>query len=104
MTDAPKPDAGTLYLERLDVLEREIKRQRAVLIEHGVAQRDKRSWEDMRRKHDLRVRPLADHHHVVKSMLEDLRFDVDVLVQDFRRFFSSVERERPIKPRGAPTA
>ena len=87
-------EASTLYLQRLDRLEREIQRQRKVSTEHGVPQRNKRAWDAVQRRHDLKAAPLADHKHVVQEMMEELRFDVDVLVQDFRRFFLPVDKER----------
>ena len=90
-------EASTLYLQLLDRLEREIQRQRKVLTEHGVPQRNKRAWDAVRRKHDLKAAPLADHKHVVQEMMEELRFDVDVLVQDFRRFFLPVGKQQARK-------
>ena len=96
-----KDEASALYLQRLGQLEREIQRQRKVLTEHGVPQGNKRAWDAVRRKHDLKAAPLADHKHVVQEMMEELRFDVDVLVQDFRRFFLSVDKRRAHETSGS---
>jgi hypothetical protein len=84
-----------LYLQRLDKLERQIKRQRKVLVDHENRQRNIRSWQEIQQRHALKAEALAHHRHVIQEMIEDLRFDVDVLVQDFRRFFASSDTNEP---------
>lgn len=96
---ATTEDLETLYLDRLDKLERQIRRQRHVLVDHDNRRRNVRSWDAIQRRHDLKAAALSDHSHLVQELIEELRFDVDVLVQDFRRFFASNDADQPQKDR-----
>lgn len=92
---ATTEDLEDLYLQRLHALERKIKKQRQVLVDHDNRRRDLRSWDEIRNKHDQRAAALADHKRVLQQLVEELRFDVDVLVQDFRRFFAAADADQP---------
>lgn len=92
---ATSMDLETLYVQRLQALERKITQQRQVLADHDNHQRDAHAWDEVRRKHDQRAAAIADPRRVLQQMMEELRFDVDVLVQDFRRFFAATDSDQP---------
>lgn len=97
MTAQPDNRPQPASLQRLDTLQGHINRQRAISLDHGIRERDARSWDAVQRKHLQHGLAHVQNAHILRSIIEELRFDIDVLVQDLRRFFLAVDREQPRK-------
>ncbi len=88
-------DLESRHLQRLQGLERRLREHRHAIVDHGTRRRDLRTWNKIRFKHDQRASALADQKHLVRRMIEDLRFDAAVLILDLRRFLDATDVDAP---------
>ena len=75
------------FRHRIETLESQINRQEAILAAHGVREDvDRKEWEARRRAHVRRRRSIGESKHGARALLEDLRFDLEILAYDLKRF------------------